>query len=247
MGSLFRYAAGWLFLIAYWLSAVTLHLLLLKRTPVNWLAAAIRAWGYVSLRLLGIRLELLNPSTIATREARVVITNHQSALDLLWGAAVCPPAPLAIGKREVAYVPILNLVWWALDFVRIDRSNSTTSVKALSEAGRKIKAGQRSLVIAPEGTRTPDGSILPFKKGAFHIARQAGVPIHPIVVASAFESMSKKSLMPRPGTIRVLFLPPVSAQEVRSARDESELIERIRGDMTRAYAEINGSPRLKPL
>lgn len=230
-----RYMLAWFFLIVYWGAVLILHLLTLKRLPPHWMVAIIRYWGRSSLRLLNIQLELVTPSTVTTQSPRVIVTNHQSALDLLWGAAICPPAPLAIGKQEVIYVPVLNLIWWALDFVLIDRSNRTTAIQALNRAGQKIVKGQRSLFIAPEGTRTPDGTILPFKKGAFHIARQAGVPIHPVVVSGAFELMSKKSFVPQPGVIRLNFLPPVSAQDVGSAADEDELIERIRGEMIRVY------------
>lgn len=222
-------------MLVYWSAVLTLHLLTLKRLPTEWMAAIIRFWGKTSLWLLGIRLELTNSSTLITQSPRVIVTNHQSALDLLWGAAICPPAPLAIGKREVIYVPVLNLIWWVLDFVRIDRTNRNTSIEALNRAGCKIVEGRRSLLIAPEGTRTPDGAILPFKKGAFHIARRAGVPIHPVVVSGAFELMSKKSLIPRPGVIRLRFLPPVSAQEVHAAASENELIEQIRDEMIRVY------------
>jgi 1-acyl-sn-glycerol-3-phosphate acyltransferase len=232
-----RYLLAWLFMIVYWSAVLALHLLTLKRLPPVWMAAMIRFWGRASLKLLGIRLELITPSTVTSQSPRVVVTNHQSALDLLWGAAICPPAPLAIGKREVIYVPVLNLIWWVLDFVRIDRSNRATSVLALNRAGQKIIEGKRSLMIAPEGTRTPDGTILPFKKGAFHIARRAGVPIHPIIVSGAFELMSKKSLVPKPGVIRLSFLPPVSAQEAGAMADENELIERVRGEMIRVYEQ----------
>lgn len=235
MRSLPRYLLAWIFMLLYWSAVLTLHLLTLRRLPSRWMAEIIRFWGRASLRILGIRLELINESTVDSQCPRVVVTNHQSALDLLWGAAICPPAPLAIGKREVIFVPVLNLIWWLLDFVRIDRNNRVTSIETLNRAGLKLVQGRRSLVIAPEGTRTPDGTILPFKKGAFHIARRAGVPIHPIVVSGAFELMSKKSLIPRPGVIRLSFLQPVSAQEVRAAAGENELIERVRGEMIRVY------------
>jgi 1-acyl-sn-glycerol-3-phosphate acyltransferase len=233
-----RYALAWVFLMSYWTVVLAARLVTFKRFPGTEMGAVIRAWGRVTLRILGIRLEIVNASTLEEQAPRVVVTNHQSALDLMWGAAICPPAPLGIGKREVIYVPFLNLVWWALDFVRIDRSNRATSVEALRRAGRKLVEGKRSLMIAPEGTRTPDGSILPFKKGAFHIARQAGVPIHPIVVAGAFELMSKKALIPKSGTIRLCYLPPVTAQEVMGAADEDELVVRVRGDMVKAYERL---------
>ena len=237
MERLLRSVLTWAFTAGYWAIVITLYLLSLKRLPPMYMAKATHFWGHAAMWLLGIRLEILNPSTISDQSARVVIVNHQSALDMAWGAAICPPAPFGIGKREIIYVPIFNVIWWALGFVRIDRSNHTQALKALQGMTQTLIQGRRSLIIAPEGTRTPDGSILPFKKGAFLMARQAGVPICPVVVAGAFELLPKGSILPRKGLIRLRFLPPVSTQGL-TKEGESALIEQVRDEMIRVYREL---------
>jgi 1-acyl-sn-glycerol-3-phosphate acyltransferase len=238
MERLLRSAVVWIFMTIYWPIVIGIHLLCLKRLPPSFIATAARRWGWAALWILGIRLEIQNESTISTQAARVVIVNHQSAVDLVWGAVICPPSPLGIGKREVVYVPIFNLIWWGLDFIRIDRSNHAQAILALAGVADLVAKDRRSLIIAPEGTRTPDGSIGKFKKGAFLLARQARVPICPVVVSGAFESLPKGNILPRKGTIKLRFLPPVSTEGV-TKENEPEFIERIREDMIRVYRELS--------
>jgi 1-acyl-sn-glycerol-3-phosphate acyltransferase len=246
MGRLLRSIVVWTFTTTYWSALIAVHLLCLKRLPPRWVAAAAQFWGRVTLRLLGIRLEILNESTIATQQARVIIVNHQSAVDMAWGAAICPPAPLGIGKREIIYVPVFNLIWWGMGFIRINRSNHAAAIRALEGVASLITSGRRSLIVAPEGTRTPDGTIGPFKKGAFHIARQAQVPICPVVVSGAFETLPKGSVLPGKGHIRLRFLPPVPTQGL-TRENEDAFIENIRQDMIRAYEELQPKGQaLKP-
>ena len=125
---------------------------------------------------MGVKLEIVGPDLLTERKARVVVMNHQSTLDMAWMSAIIPPAPLVIGKKELIYIPMINLAWWAVRFIRIDRGNHAKAIAALAGVGEMIVRERRSLVIAPEGTRSRSGEIQHFKKGAFHMARQAGVP-----------------------------------------------------------------------
>jgi 1-acyl-sn-glycerol-3-phosphate acyltransferase len=209
-----RTAIAWLFTAVYLTSLILAYVLCFKRWPDRWIQRGIRFWGKSSLAILGIRVELANTSTIETRTARVLIVNHQSTLDLLWGATIYPPAPLAIGKKEVLWIPLLNLAWWGLDFIRIDRKNRTKALKSLEHVAETVKKGSRTLVIAPEGTRSADGQLLPFKKGAFHIALQAQVPVCPVVVAGAARLMPKHRFVAYPGVIRLKFLEPLHPDDV---------------------------------
>ena len=207
---LLRFVIAWAFMIIYWPVILGLHLLILKRTPPLIMMRAIRLWARATFKTLKIRIHVLNPSTFETIEARVVICNHQSTLDLPWGGYICPPSPVTIGKKEVIWIPILNLMFWALDFIRIDRANTAKALASLEGVADRIRKDRRSLVVAPEGTRSPTGELLPFKKGAFHIAIQAQAPIHPVVVHGAFECLPKSRFLPVPGDIYIQFLDPIS-------------------------------------
>jgi putative phosphoserine phosphatase/1-acylglycerol-3-phosphate O-acyltransferase len=128
-------------------------------------------------------------------------------------------------------------VWWLLDFIRIDRANHARAIAALEGVPGLLVRERRTLFVAPEGTRTRDGSILRFKKGAFHIARQAGVPVCPVVVAGAFELLPRGHLLPRRGVIRLSYLEPVSSAGV-THETEGAWIEDIRSKMVREYERI---------
>jgi 1-acyl-sn-glycerol-3-phosphate acyltransferase len=244
IGAVLRVLAAWIVTIVYWPIVLLIYVLSFKQLPHRFTTGAIRLWGKSLLWLLGIRLECVNESTLADRQGRVVIINHQSALDVLWTAATAAPAAMAIGKKEVIFIPIINLAWWALGFVRVDRKNHTKALAALAGVGEKIHHERRALYIAVEGTRTRDGNILRFKKGAFHIAHEAHVPICPVVVDGAFQLLPRNAFFPKKGVIRLLFLPPVSAEEVQQAVTHDQLdvlIEKVRGDMIQGLERIRRS------
>jgi 1-acyl-sn-glycerol-3-phosphate acyltransferase len=231
MLAVLRTCVAWVYTAVLWGVVSAVHVLTLRSIPDRALVGFIRFWGRSTLGILGIRIELLNPSTLETRKPRVVVCNHQSTLDLLWGAAICPPAPLVIGKRELIWIPVINVIWWALDFVRIDRQDPVRAIAAVNRVAHKITEESRSLVMAPEGTRTPDGRIGPFKKGAFHLALGSRAEIHPLVVTGAYELMRKGSFVARPGVIRLRFLPPL-----RPEGDAGTLAERCRALIVEAAA-----------
>lgn len=237
MIQLARAVAAWIFTGFYWIVALFIYLMTLRRISEKYVAGAIRFWGRTVLRILDIRLELLNPNPLLTRAPRVVICNHQSALDLVWGAAICPEGTLVIGKKEIAYVPVVNLIWWALDFIRIDRNDPARSTASLEGVVEKIVKHSRTLFLSPEGTRTPDGSLLPFKKGAFHIAIRSGAPIYPVVVTGAYECLPKKAYLPRRGVIRVRFLPIIETKGF-DRKNADDLCARTREAIATAYSEI---------
>ena len=232
-----RWISLWVFSALFWVVFLSFFLLSFKRLPKPWVGKWVRVWGRTTLWLLGIRLYLVNPSPMTSTEARVVITNHQSAMDLIWGAAICPPGPLVIGKKEVIFIPILNLIFWVMDFIRIDRSDPVRAIQAISGVASLIREEARSLVMAPEGTRTLTGALLPFKKGAFHIATQGQVPLYPIVVHGAFDLWPKKNLIPWPGTVYMKFLPPVPTAGLGS-QDVEKLATQVRSTMAEAFEAL---------
>lgn len=231
---LLRVLAAWFFTGIYWIAVALVQAATLKRLPRMWVHEVMRFWGRSVLRLLGLELRILNESTMEERAARVMVFNHQSALDMCWVAAIFPPAPLAIGKKQLIWVPFVNLAWWALDFIRIDRRNPRKAMAGLETAIREITANRRTLIIAPEGTRTLDGGLLPFKSGAFRIAVKSQAPICPVVVSGAFELLAKGGALPRRGVITVSYLPPIETLGIPES-GVNELMGRVREAMVAAY------------
>lgn len=228
--TLVRNLLAWTFALFFWTLVLLLALITLRQIPQSFMHQPIRLWGRVSLWILGIRLVCVNANPFTTRKSRVVICNHQSALDIPIAAAICPPAPLAVGKKEVLYVPLINLAWWIFRFIRIDRKDRQKALKSLAGVAEEVRNHERSFVIAPEGTRCLDGKMGPFKKGAFHIAIQAQAPICPVLIQGAFELMPKGTLLPRAGTVRIEFLSEAPTQGL-TEKDLDALLETVRQKM----------------
>jgi putative phosphoserine phosphatase/1-acylglycerol-3-phosphate O-acyltransferase len=115
----------------------------------------------------------------------------------------------AVGKAEAKRIPLLGPLAQLAGVAFVERGNTTQARAALAPAVDKIRDERLSLVIAPEGTRSATPRLGPFKKGAFHIARQAGVPVVPIVIRNAGEVMWRGAQTLRPGRVEVAVLAPV--------------------------------------
>src|SRR5204862_251643 len=163
--------------------------------------------GELGSVLAGVRLDVHGAEHLAARPA-VFLFNHQSQLDVLILAKLLHGGFTGVAKRELANSPGFGLMFRLADVAFVDRHDHDQAVRALGPAVQKLRDGI-SLVIAPEGTRSATPALGPFKKGAFHVAMQAGVPIVPIVIRNAGELMWRGAATPRGGTVQVTGLPPI--------------------------------------
>lgn len=233
----FRTVITWIFTAVFLSFILILSLLTFQAFAVQiWFFAA-RFWSKGCLWLVGVKLIELNTPTYEGAENRIIMTNHQSALDVLWICATSPPAFSSIAKKSFRYVPIVNLAFWASGQVFIDRKNSRKTLGILGNAMNYIKKNKRSLVILPEGTRSETGRIAAFKKGGFHMAVETGFPIHPVVVSGAYECMPPGSFIPRPGKIFLKYLPPINTQNWVK-KDIPKHMEDTRGKICAAFDEL---------
>ena len=139
----------------------------------------------------------------------VFFINHQSSLiDLLVTSTVLRGGFTAVAKAEAADIPVIGQLLTMADFAFIDRSSSTQARDALQEALDRLKSGT-SIVISPEGTRSLTPRVGRLKKGGFHLAMQAGVPIVPIVIRNAGELMWRNARTARTGTVEVVVHEPI--------------------------------------
>ncbi|HON22876.1 MAG TPA: lysophospholipid acyltransferase family protein, partial [Syntrophales bacterium] len=120
-------------------------------------------------------------------------------------------------------------------YIEIHRQHHQRALQSLAEAARKIREG-KSVMSFPEGTRSKDGSIRPFKKGMFHLALESGVPIVPITIVGAAEIMPKRSLKINPGRITMIIDKPIDAGAYDDA-SRPELMDRVRGVILKNYDE----------
>jgi putative phosphoserine phosphatase/1-acylglycerol-3-phosphate O-acyltransferase len=158
--------------------------------------------GDVDVRLVGER-------HLWSHRPAVFFINHQSSLiDLLVTSTVLRGGFTAVAKAEAAHVPVIGQLLTMADFAFIDRSSSTQARDALQQARDRLRAGT-SIVISPEGTRSLTPRVGKLKKGGFHLAMQAGVPIVPIVIRNAGELMWRNAKTARTGTVEVVVHEPI--------------------------------------
>ena len=126
----------------------------------------------------------------------VLMCNHQSALDIYALMAELPISFKWIAKRQLFSIPFFGWAIRKAGYISIDRENPREALKAIEEAARKIREGM-NIIIFPEGTRSKDGVLLPFKKGGFTLALRAAVPIVPIGIYGSCALQPKGSFIPR--------------------------------------------------
>jgi HAD superfamily hydrolase (TIGR01490 family) len=189
--------------------------------------------GELGSVLAGVRLDVHGSEHLAARPA-VFLFNHQSQLDVLILAKLLRGGFTGVAKKELAHSPGFGLMFRLADVAFVDRHDTAQARKALEPAVRKLRDGI-SLAIAPEGTRSATPALGPFKKGAFHVAMQAGVPIVPIVIRNAGELMWRGATTIRPGTVQIVVLPPVPTTGW-VAGDLDKHVHRVRGQYLAALA-----------
>lgn len=159
------------------------------------------------LALAGVSLNVLDEERLWSHRPAVFVANHQSSLDPVVLGALLKRDFTVVAKKEARLDPRALAGSLLLDPVYIDRSNSAEARAALEPVIERIRSGT-SLMIFPEGTRSATGALGRFKKGAFHMAVRAGVPIVPIVLRNTGELLGKHSFVLKPGRIDVAVLPP---------------------------------------
>jgi 1-acyl-sn-glycerol-3-phosphate acyltransferase len=165
-------------------------------------------WGCkMVVRLAGIRVEIHGREKIPAGRAVVFMPNHQSNCDPPALISVLPEV-LVLPKKEVFRIPILGRAMRRRGFIPVDRKNRERAMQAVEEAVKALRAGN-SFLVYPEGTRSPDGRLLPFKRGAFILAIRAQVPIVPLSISGASRIMRKGEWAIHPGTLRITFHDPV--------------------------------------
>ena len=190
---------------------------LVRRDPSVLVESAIPTGNDVGLALAGIDVAVLDGAQYLTSNRPCVfVFNHQSKLDLPVLIHLIRRDATGVAKKEVKRVPVLGQILDAAGLVFIDRGDPGRAIEQLRPAIGKLRDEGVSLVVAPEGTRSSTPRIGPFKKGPFHIAMQAGVPVVPVVLRNTGELMWRGAQLIAPGTVEVKVLPPVDTSRWRA-------------------------------
>ncbi len=170
-------------------------------------------FGDFAAAMIGLELDTYGEKNLWAARPCVFIFNHQSKADVLILAKLIRKDMGGVGKQEIKRIPVLGqLMEWA-GTVFIDRKDGQGAIAAMAPLVDAIIKDGKSICIAPEGTRTLSPRLGPFKKGAFHLAMQAGVPIVPIVIHNAGDVAPKNEFVMRAATVRVDVLPPVDTSD----------------------------------
>jgi putative phosphoserine phosphatase/1-acylglycerol-3-phosphate O-acyltransferase len=189
----------------------------------------------LALALAGVKLRVQGEENLWSHRPAVFIFNHQSGLDVAIVGSLVRRDLTGVAKKEAARDPRFALIGYVADVAYVDRSNSKQARAALEPAVDKLRSGT-SIAIAPEGTRSPTPRLGRFKKGAFHLAMQAGVPLVPIVIRNAGDLMWRGSFVIRPGTVDVVVLEPIEV-DGWTVEELDERVAEVRESFARMLAE----------
>jgi putative phosphoserine phosphatase/1-acylglycerol-3-phosphate O-acyltransferase len=187
----------------------SLPMLALTRSARETTNFVIGAFGDYGSAAAGIDLQLRGEQNLWTARPCIFVFNHQSQADVLIMAKLLRRDITGIGKRELRDVPVVGRLLELGGMVFVDRRKSADAVKAMAPLVDAIRRDRQSVCIAPEGSRSATTRLGAFKKGAFHLAMQAHVPIVPVVIHNSADVQPKNEFVMRPAAVRVEVQPPV--------------------------------------
>ncbi len=183
------------------------------------------------LFISGVRVKIFGLENIDKNSTYVFVSNHSSQFDipvLQWGV----PNKLAmIFKKELSKIPIFG---WQLKYgpyIMVDRKSPESGMKSIEESKELMKTKGISILVFPEGTRSETGELLPFKRGAFHLAAKVGYPIVPVTIIDSDKIMPKGTFKLNRGTIKLIFDKPILTDHIKGKVDEIKLMDEIKSIM----------------
>src|SRR5215207_4126157 len=188
-----------------------------------WALFGAGAW----LRLSGVRVRVRGLELLDPKQTYVFVSNHRSYLDTATLFIYTGRRIGLLAKKELLKVPVLGVGMGFVNVMAIDRTNRESAIRNTEAAAKRIQSGV-SFGVFVEGTRALPGELLPFKKGAFYMARQAGVPVVPVAIKNSDVLMGKGTGEARSGTIEMVMMAPVDTTGVVNDEQMNDLIARVR-------------------
>uniref|UniRef100_A0A8D0E717 1-acyl-sn-glycerol-3-phosphate acyltransferase n=1 Tax=Salvator merianae TaxID=96440 RepID=A0A8D0E717_SALMN len=189
--------------------------------------------------LYGLRFEAKGLEHFDIDGPCVIISNHQSILDMMGLMEILPEGCVQIGKRELLYMGPVGLIMYLGGVIFINRKSTSNAKSMLAGVGQAMVADKVKVWIYPEGTRNGNGDLLPFKKGAFHLAIQTQVPIVRVVYSSFSAFYNSEKNLFTSGKVLVEVMPPIPTKGL-TAEDVGELTDRCYTTMREAFFRLSG-------
>ncbi len=198
-----------------------------------------RLWAPALLWVAGARLEVQGAEHLDGSRPTLYASNHQSTIDIPVLFAALDVDLRFVAKEQLRWVPLVG--WYILmaGHILIDRSNRARAIASLDRAAEKIVRRRLSLIVFPEGTRSPDARILPFKHGPFGLALKAGIPVVPVTIEGSAQVMPRRSWHVRPGLIRVRIGAPLDVRGF-NVNDRAGLAQLTRAAVVEGSLALGG-------
>jgi 1-acyl-sn-glycerol-3-phosphate acyltransferase len=222
------------------IAAIPLSIIALVSTPIDrsgrTFHAMSRYWAKVILWLFGIKVRTRGTENIEPERRYVYISNHASMFDIPAVVTGIPDDIRFVLKKELTRIPIWG---WALKYghyIVIDRGKARDAIKSLEEAAMRMRQGA-SVILFAEGTRTRDGKLQPFKRGAISLAVKAGIPVIPVTINNTFKILPKGSWHVKPTDIELVLEKPIPTDRFTGREGEQRLSQLVREAVSRNYIE----------
>ena len=189
--------------------------------------------GPVVSWLVGARITNPDSEKLNSSKPAIFVTYHASALDVFIGMALCPYGGCGVGKKEILKIPFFGLAYWLAGHLLIDRGNNAKAVASMKKLSDFVKTKGLSIWIWPEGTRSLDGKLIPFKKGFVHLALATGLPVVPVIVHGAHKVWPAKTMQFYPGEVKIEVLDPIKTDDWNRETVDKH-VEEVRSFMAKA-------------
>lgn len=203
-----------------------------------------RFWSRALLWTAGVKVRVEGVEKLDWSRPFILVANHQSWFDVFALLAHLPVGIRFVAKEELRRIPVFGSAWQTCGHISVDRSDRSQAIASIKEAGARIRDQHLAVLFFAEGTRSPDGRLQPFKKGAFVLAIQTGVPVVPIGISGSHAVMPKGSFWIRSGEIWIQVGDPIPVAG-RSMSERDALVQEGWSQVAALIDESDG-PRHQP-
>jgi 1-acyl-sn-glycerol-3-phosphate acyltransferase len=205
-----RTLLGFTVIVPYTLAVGTYLIVLTRFRPGTYQAEALaRTWGRLFNRFARVDNTIVGLDNVDTRTSYVFVCNHLSNLDAPYHLATMPVGVRFLAKKELFKLPVFGSAMRSIGMIETDRQARAAAHREINQRVGRVIAMQRSLLIYPEGTRSRDAELHPFKKGAFRIAVDNGMPVLPVTIAGTNNVWRPGEKWWRGGKVKMVFHPPI--------------------------------------
>lgn len=190
-----------------------------------------RLWGKIQLRITGTRVRIQGFEQIDPEKSYILVSNHQSTFDIFALLGYLPIQFRWTAKAELFHTPFMGWAMSRIGYIPIERDSPKKAYRSMLRAAEVVRNGV-SVIIFPEGTRSPDGNLQPFKKGVFLLALKSRAPILPITIQGTSKIMRKGDWRTYPGQVRIQIDPPIETAGTPALKEE-ELSQRVRSTLVK--------------